>query len=219
MMDIGGAQADESLQDGVSIDALLALVGVLAAVGWGLTQGLAYAPSLPQATLGIGVGTAIVGYWVLATIAVVAVAGVAGAGVVRYSPLAWLWTGVVGLGLALDVALLAGFLPGGSARALLWVLWVVVPLVGFAVTGLVATHRNRAAYLVGGVAAGLVLLAGALFPDTIGSWAFAATGVVTAVPLLVDAKTGESAADAAERSAYEFRDVERTRSTDGGSEK
>ncbi|MFC4408753.1 hypothetical protein [Haloarchaeobius iranensis] len=149
-----------------------------------------------------------VGFWAAATVAMVGLGLLAGARTVRYTPLLWLWVALVATALALDAAVVYGLVSSPElARTLLWTPWPVVLAVGYLVTGVVATHRSRAAYLVGSLVAGLVLLAAVLFPATVPEWAFAATGVVHAVPLLVDARQGGADDGQPVRGGYEFRDV------------
>lgn len=206
MMDTSSAQTAEGMQEGLGLDALLAVGAVLAAVGWALTQFLASSPGVALSTVGVDGAVLTVAYWAVATAGMAATGVLAGARVVRYSPLLWLWGVLVSGALALNALVLAGALGGGLATTLLWTPWPVVLGVGFAVTGAVAAHRNRAAYAVGTVAAALVLLGAVLFPTTVVDWAFAATGVVHAAPLLVDARSDAGAADDAD-GGYEFRDV------------
>jgi hypothetical protein len=208
MMDTDATQTEESMRDGLGIDGLLALGGVVGLLGWGLTQFLAGRPGLALDAVGVEGTVVVVGFWAAATVAIVGVGLLAGARTVRYSPLLWLWVALVGGALALDAAVVFGLVTSPElARALLWTPWAVVLAIGYLVTGVVATHRTRAAYLVGSLAAGLVLLAAVLFPATVPDWAFVATGVVHAVPLLVDARLGGATDDQPVGTGYEFRDV------------
>lgn len=205
-MDTSPEQADDAMQDGLGLDALLAVGAVAGAVGWGFTQFLASTPGFALATVGVDGSVLAVAYWALASAGMVATGVLAGARVVRYSPLLWLWGALVAGALALDAVALAGLVGPELTRTLLWTPWPVVLGVGFAVTAAVAAHRRRAAYAVGAVAASLVLVGAVLFPTTVVDWAFAATGVVHAVPLLVDARTDAGDADEAD-GGYEFREV------------
>jgi len=205
MMDTSPGQTDDAMQDGLGPDALLIAGAVLAAVGWGLTQFLASSPGVALAAVGVDATVVVVAYWAVATVALVATGVLAGARVVRFSPLLWLWGVLVTGALALDVVAVAALVEPELGRTLLWTPWPVVLAVGYAVTAAVAAHRNRAAYALGAVVSALVVLAAALFPTTVVDWAFAATGVVHAAPLLVDARSdGGGAANAG---GYEFRDV------------
>ncbi|MFD1647449.1 hypothetical protein [Haloarchaeobius litoreus] len=208
MMDTDAAQTDEAMRDGLGIDSLLALGGVFGLLGWGLTQLLANRPGFALDAVGVEGTVVVVGLWAAATVALVGLGLLAGARTVRYSPLLWLWVVLVAAALALDVAVVYGVVSSPElARTLLWTPWPVVLALGYLVTGVVATHRARAAYLVGSLAAGLVLLAAVLFPPTVPGWAFAATGVVHAVPLLVDARLGGGTDEQPVGTGYEFRDV------------
>lgn len=208
MMDTDAAQADDAMRDGLGIDSLLAVGGVLGLLGWGLTQFLATRPGLALDAVGVEGTVLVVGFWAAATVAMVGLGLLAGARTVRYSPLLWLWVALVGGALALDAAVVFGLVSSPElARTLLWTPWPVVLALGYLVTGVVATHRTRAAYLVGSLAAGLVLLAAVLFPATVPEWAFVATGVVHAGPLLVDARLGGATGDQPVGTGYEFRDV------------
>jgi hypothetical protein len=208
MMDTDAAQTDEAMRDGLGIDTLLALGGVLGLLGWALTQFIAGRPGFALDAVGVEGTVVVVGFWAVATVALVGLGLLAGARTVRYSPLLWLWVALVATALALDAAVVYGLVSSPElARTLLWTPWPVVLAVGYLVTGVVATHRTRAAYLVGSLAAGLVLLAAVLFPATVPDWAFAATGVVHAVPLLVDARLGGASDEQPVGSGYEFRDV------------
>ncbi|WP_323675452.1 hypothetical protein [Halorubellus sp. PRR65] len=212
MMDTAASQTDESMRDGFGLDAFLVVGAVLAAVGWGGTQFLASSPGLALDVLGFEAAVVVVAYWLVASVGMVALALAAGQRVVRYSPLLWAWGVLVSLALLADVAVVLGAFGPELGRTLLWTPWPVVIGLGFALTGVVAAHRARGAYLVGALAAGLVVLAAVLFPSTVADWAFAATGVVHALPLLVDARAGDGDADAAEDDAgtgYEFRELDR----------
>lgn len=210
MMDTAADQADASMRDGLGLDAFLVVGAVLAAVGWGGTQLLASSPGLALETVGFEAAAVVVAYWLVASVAMVALAVAAGERVLRYSPLLWAWGALVSLALLVDVAVVLGAVGPALGRTLLWTPWPIVVGVGFALTGVVAAHRARGAYLAGTLAAGLVVLAAVLFPSTVPDWAFAATGVVHAVPLLVDARLGDRDPDAADDAgrAYEFRDLE-----------
>lgn len=214
-MDTDLAGVERRLRDGLGIDAVLALGAVLAVVCWGATQVLADRPGLALELLGTDAARAVVGLWIGATALLVAVVLLAGAPALRYAPLLWLWGLLVGGALAVDVAALTGSFSPRLARKLLWTPWPAVLGVGYLATGLLAASRTRAAYLAGAVGAGLVLLAATLFPTTVGDWAFAATGLVHAVPLAVDAATGGSTAgdDATD---YEFRDLRERVADEGG---
>ncbi|NHN41457.1 hypothetical protein G9C85_07370 [Halorubellus sp. JP-L1] len=210
MMDTAAAQTDAEMQEGVGIDAVLVVGAVLGALGWALTQFLASTPGFALSTVGVDGAVVVVGYWALASVAMVALGVLAGQRDVRYSPLLWAWGVLVAGALSLDAVALAGLVGPELGRTLLWAPWPVVLAIGFALTGVVAAHRARAAYLVAAFAAGLVVLAAVLFPSTVPDWAFAATGVVHAVPLLVDARTGDRATGTspdASGSSYEFRDL------------
>jgi hypothetical protein len=221
MMDTTAADTDASMRDGVGLDALLAVGALLAVVGWGGTQYLASAPGLALSVLGVDATVVVVAYWAVATVGLVALALAAGQRVVRYSPLLWAWGVLVASALAVNAAVVLGAFAPGVGRTLLWTPWPVVVGLGFALTGVVAAHRGRGAYLAGALAAGLVVLAAALFPSTVTDWAFAATGIVHAVPLLVDARTGDrdpEAAGADRGSDYEFRDVDPERPSEDAEE-
>ncbi|WP_227133475.1 hypothetical protein [Halorubellus salinus] len=220
MMDTAASQTDASMRDGLGLDAFLVVGAVLAAVGWGGTQFLASSPGLALEVLGFEAAVVVVAYWLVASVGMVALALAAGQRVVRYSPLLWAWGALVSLALLVDVAVVLGAFGPSLGRTLLWTPWPVVIGVGFALTGLLAAHRARGAYLVGALAAGLVVLAAVLFPSTVGDWAFAATGVVHAVPLLVDARVGDRDTDAADDAAspYEFRELDRERAGDDAEE-
>ncbi|MFC6953876.1 hypothetical protein [Halorubellus litoreus] len=220
MMDTAASQTDESMRDGLGLDAFLVVGAVLAAVGWGGTQFLASSPGLALEVLGFEAAVVVVAYWLVASVGMVALALAAGQRVVRYSPLLWAWGGLVSLALLVDVAVVLGAFGPSLGRTLLWTPWPIVIGVGFALTGIVAAHRARGAYLVGALAAGLVVLAAILFPSTVADWAFAATGVVHAVPLLVDARVGDRDADPADDAAstYEFRELDRERAGDDAEE-
>jgi hypothetical protein len=212
MMDTTPADAAASMRDGVGLDALLAVGAVLAALGWGGTQFLASTPGLALDVLGFEAAVVVVAYWAMATVGLVALAVATGQRVVLFSPLLWAWGVLVAAALAVNVAVVLGAFGPELGRTLLWTPWPVVLGVGFALTGVVAAHRARGAYLVGALAAGLVVLAAVLFPSTVVDWAFAATGVVHAVPLLVDARIGDRDADTADEATgtpYEFRDLDR----------
>jgi len=220
-MDTTAATADESMREGVGLDALLVVGAVLAAVGWGGTQFLASTPGLALDVLGVEAAVAVVAYWAVATVGLVALALVAGQRVVRYSPLLWAWGVLVAGALAVNAAVVLGAFGPELGRTLLWTPWPVVLGLGFALTGVVAAHRARGAYLTGALAAGLVVLAAVLFPSTVTDWAFAATGVVHALPLLVDALAGDRDPDAAGDDAgrsYEFRDIDHARTRDDAEE-
>ena len=217
MMDTDAAQADETMREGMEIDAFLALGAVLALAGWGLTQTLALRPGLALELVGVESTVAVVAFWATASVVMAAVGLLAGARTVRYSPLLWLWGGLVGVALLLDALVLFGAVSPNVGRVLLWTPWPVVLGLGYLVTGVVAGHRNRVAYLVGSLTAGLVLFAALLFPKTVATWAFAATGVVHAAPLLVDAATDADSSgirDADRGRTYEFRDLHDGRTDD-----
>jgi hypothetical protein len=220
MMDTAASQTDASMRDGLGLDAFLVVGAVLAAVGWGGTQFLASSPGLALEVLGFEALVVVVAYWLVASVGLVALAVAAGQRVVRYSPLLWAWGALVSLALLVDVAVVLGAFEPSLGRTLLWTPWPVVIGVGFALTGVVAAHRARGAYLVGALAAGLIVLAAILFPSTVDEWAFAATGVVHAVPLLVDARTGDRDADATDDAGtpYEFRELDRERTGDDAEE-
>lgn len=221
MMDTTAAGTDPSMRDGIGLNALLVVGAMLGAVGWGGTQALASTPGLALDVLGIEAAVAVVAYWVVATVALVALALVAGQRVVLFSPLLWAWGVLVAGALAVNVAAALGAFAPSLGRWLLWAPWPVVVGLGFALTGVLAAHRARGAYLVGALAAGLVLLAAALFPSTVIDWAFAATGVVHVLPLLVDARTGNRDPDATTDDAgtgYEFRDLDRPPASDDAEE-
>lgn len=220
MMDTAPDQVDESMRDGLGLDAFLVVGAILAAVGWGGTQFLASSPGLALDVLGYEAAVVVVAYWVAASVGMVALALAVGQLVVRYSPLLWAWGALVSLALLVDVAVVLGAFAPSLGRTLLWTPWPVVIGLGFALTGVVAAHRTRGAYLVGALAAGLVVLAAVLFPSTVADWAFAATGVVHAVPLLVDARLGDRDADAADDAGtrYEFRELDRERTGDDAEE-
>jgi hypothetical protein len=221
MMDTAAVQTDEGLRSGLGLDAVLAVGAVLAAVGWALTQFLASSPGLALSLVGYQATVVVVAYWTVATVGLVALAATAGAPAIRYSPLVWLWGVLVVGALAADLAVLLGVVEGSLARTLLWTPWPIVLGVGYAVTGVVAAHRTRAAYLVGALAAGLVVLAAVLFPSTVPDWAFAAIGVVHALPLLVDARIGDREATAStdrSGSRYEFRDLRNATTADDRTE-
>lgn len=216
MMDTNAGQTDAAMRDGLGLDAVLGFGAILALAGWGTTQFLASTPGFALATVGVESTVLVVAVWIVVSTLVAAVVLVAGAPAVLYSPLLWLWGVLVAGALAVDAAVVLGVVPPGLGRTLLWTPWPVVIGLGYAVTGVVATHRNRGAYLVGSLAAGLVVLAAVLFPSTVTDWAFAATGVVHAVPLVVDARTADPGADAetagrpprsATPETYEFRDL------------
>lgn len=215
MMDTDLDQVEASLRAGLGIDAVLAIGAALAALCWGLTQVVAGRPGLALDLAGLDGAQFVVGVWVAATLLLVALTLLAGAPALRYSPLLWFWGLLVGGTLAVDAAALSGAVPPRLALSLLWTPWPVALGVGYLVTGLVAEHRTREAYLIGAVLAGLVLLAAVLFPTTVGDWAFVATGVVHAVPLAIDAATavGTTTEGAA---GYRFRDLGDPASDDGG---
>ncbi len=209
MIDTDLSQATASLRDGLGVDAILALGAVLAALCWGATAYLANRPGLALDLVGVDGARFVVGLWIGATVLLVGVAVLAGASGLRYSPLLWFWGVLVGVVLAVDVAALSGTFAPRTARTLLWTPWPVAIGVGYLVTGLVAIHRNRAAYLTGAVLAGLVVLGAVLFPSTVPEWAFVATGVVHAAPLAVDAASGGGTSDGEAPGDYEFRDLDR----------
>jgi hypothetical protein len=214
MMDTDLAQVRGSLRDGLGVDAILGLGAVLAALCWGATQVLADRPGLALDLVGVDGARAVVGLWVAATVLLVAVGVLAGAPGLRYSPLLWVWGVLVGATLAVDVAVLAGAVGPRLGRTLLWTPWPVVLGLGYLVTGIVATHRVRAAYLAGAGLAGLVVLGAVLFPETVPDWAFLATGVAHAGPLAVDAALDGSAPATVD--GYEFREVGAQAAEDGG---
>ncbi|SNZ03358.1 hypothetical protein SAMN06269185_0256 [Natronoarchaeum philippinense] len=181
------------LHDGVDTSPFLVLGALLGAIGWAATQYVAWNPGVVLGAVGVAGTTAIVLGWLGATLLMAAVGLTVASRAVRYSPPLWVWSGLVGAAIAVNLSVVLGVAPRSVARYALWHPWMVAFALGFALTAILARGRNRLAYAAGSASSLLVLAAAVVFPAATGGIIFLLTGVVHAGPLLVDAYTAPPA--------------------------
>lgn len=185
-------QVDGTLHEGVGIDRLLLFGALAGLIGWLVTGYAATRPGLALSTVGVDGGTALVIGWLIGTLCLAVIGLTFGARAVRYSPTLWLWGVLITLAfLANLLVLLTNLVPLPVGRYLVWHPWPVVYAVGFLATGTVASSRFRSAYLLGTVAAVVLLLAGTVLPGA--AWLYGLTGLLHAGPLLADVLTSTDA--------------------------
>lgn len=187
MMDTDPTQVDASLHEGWDANRFLTLGAILGAVGWAVTQYVAWNPGVALEATGIEGTTALVAFWAGATALLATVWVAATSRAVKFSPPMWLWVLLVAAALGVNAVAVLGVLPRSLLLYAFWHPWIVAFGVGFLATGILATHRNRLAYLLGSLGAALLLLIAALFPEASADWIYLLTGVVHAGPLLADA--------------------------------
>jgi uncharacterized membrane protein len=180
---------DASLHEGLGINGFLTIGAGLGAAGWLGTALVDRRPAIALETLGIDALEAVVGLWLLLTVAMLAIGVTAASRAVRLSPPLWLWSMLVGAALAIDVAAVQGAVPLEYLQYALWHPWLGVFAIGYGVTAVVATGRNRRAYALGSVAAAGCLLVAVLFTVRIEPYAFVVLGALHVGPLLADAAT------------------------------
>lgn len=184
---------DPTLDDGMGTDAFLVLGAVVGGLGWLGTQYVAWNPGLALETVGLEGTTVIVLFWAVCTLSFVAIGTTIAARSVRYSPPMWVWGLLITCAFALNATVVwTSLVPQSMAPYALWHPWMVVYALGYVLTGIIATGRNRPAYLVASVAAVVVLLVALTFPLASRSWVFALTGAVHAGPLLIDAASSHT---------------------------
>jgi hypothetical protein len=187
MMDTDPAQVDDSLHEGLDANRFLTLGAVVGAVGWAVTQYVAWNPGFALETVGLEGTTALVLFWAGATALLATVWVGAASRAVTFSPPMWLWALLVTVALGINAVAVLGVLPRAFLLYAFWHPWILVFAFGFLATGVLVTHRNRTAYLLGSLGAALLVLVAVLFPRESGDWLFLLTGVVHAGPLLADA--------------------------------
>lgn len=110
---------------------LLALGSALLALGWGGTAALLRFPgSAPGNPIDLAVGL-----WLLIFGTIAAVALLACPSHVRFNRVTLAWTGLNSAAFAYTLAAVGGLLPAGLIQYAYWHVWVLVAVVGFAVTG------------------------------------------------------------------------------------
>lgn len=152
------------------------------ALGWGGTQLLAWLDPPSSALLATGLWLVLVAIFSAGTV-------FHGPESIRFSNVMFVWGAVNGTALALTVFGLAGLVP---ERVAFWHAWIAAAAIGYCWTGgllegaeLVTRGRS---YLLTGLVALVVFVAGAFAFGAFESVAFLLLGAIHAVPLLLDSR-------------------------------